>query len=302
MIVCSTSVGLISGLWGQRPNPEFLDFNSPESWAMKYFTSASILSSYSPPPKKDSGSLDLILEIVEVPELGDSYRRVGFNSTKLEDLNKAPILLRPVLNFYIKPSVSFTISYAPPIEAWDVTPNLLAGSLNWTVVDSSSWRLGLKLYGQVGSVEGDFTCPESVVAAGDDPILNPFGCDQVSSDTAHLDYYGIEASAAYHMEKLNGLTTFFAIEVTHLDNEFDINSRLFGEPDIRTQVSSGDTFNISGGMLYPVTDKIQFGVQVFYAPLDVIRFGKSQPENDSLINVRFQLSYAFGHIGKWWGK
>ena len=104
------------------------------------------------------------------------------------------------------------------------------------------------------------------------------------------------------MEKFNGLTTFFALGVNHQLNEFDINSTLFGEPDIRTQKSDGNVFSLSGGLLYPVTDKIELGVQVFYAPLDVVRFGKSVPENDSLVNVRFLLSYSLDNFGKWFKK
>ena len=302
LCLCLTGLFPVIGVWGQRPNPEFLDFDRPEAWASKYFTTTSILSSYSPPAIKESGALDLDLEIVDIPELGDSYRRVGFNGTKLEDLNKSPIFVRPLITYYFKPKISLTLSYAPPIEVWDVTPHIFSGSINWTFINSDPWRFGLRFYGQVGTVEGAFTCPPEDVAGGDDPLLNPFGCVAVSNDTAHLNYYGIEFSGAYQMEKFNGLTTFFSLGVNHQLNEFDINSTLFGEPDIRTQKSDGNVFSLSGGLLHPLTDKIELGVQVFYAPLDVIRFGKSVPENDSLVNVRFLLSYSLDNFGKWFKK
>ena len=67
---------------------EELDFNRTEAWGYKYFTSVTLMSSFGAPKALDSGSLALGFEIGQVPSLTEDQRRIGFNGTKVEDLNR----------------------------------------------------------------------------------------------------------------------------------------------------------------------------------------------------------------------
>src|SRR5262245_37294668 len=71
-------------------------FNSPEGWALKYFTSATLMSGLPPPrpvleePHK-FGSVTIGFEMGWLPELSPERASVGFSGRKEEDLNKTPI-------------------------------------------------------------------------------------------------------------------------------------------------------------------------------------------------------------------
>ena len=295
LITCLLGLGLPCALSAQgRPDPEYFDFDAPEAWAMKYFTSASLITGYGPIPSREAGWIDLQLEVVELPFLGEEYRRIGFNGTKVENLNNAPISIRPHFIYYLRNSLALSLSYVPPIELWDVKANLLAGTLNWSPINKGPLTVGLRIYGQIGTADGAFTCSGENVAAGYDFENNPYGCNKISRDRAHLDYLGVEISAAYRMDKLKGLRPFVAVGYNRMNLKFGINSTLFGEEDSRTQKNQGETVSFSGGFTIPLTSNLQFGLQLFYAPLDVRRNFRETAENDSLVNLRTQITYHFG--------
>src|SRR5215475_3085583 len=82
------------------PPNQHVGFDRPEAWALKYFASTTLLSGLTPPEPAEGrrpGSITLGLELDWIPELDLGQRTVGFNGTKPEDLNKAPILARPVV-------------------------------------------------------------------------------------------------------------------------------------------------------------------------------------------------------------
>jgi len=297
LIICLLGLSFPCALQAQGlPDPEFLDFDAPESWALKYFASASLITGYGPLTSREAGWIDLQLEVVEIPFLGEEYRRVGFSGTKVENLNNAPISIRPHLIYYMREKLALSLSYVPPIELWDVKANLLAGSINWSPINKDPWTVGLRIYWQIGTADGAFTCTEENVAAGDDFEKNPFGCNKISRDRAHLDYLGVEISAAYRIDKLKGLRPFVAVGYNRMNLKFGLNSTLFGEPDIRTQRNQGETVTFIGGFTLPLTSKLRFGLQLFYAPLDVRRNFRETAENDSFVNLRTQITY---HFGKW---
>lgn len=297
---------LLSGLlptgnvWAQRPYLEILDFDRPEAWAMSYFSSALLLTGYGPQDAREKGWLDIGLEVVHIPYLDEDYRRVGFNGGKEENLNNAPVGFRPRLTYYFTPRVSLTASYTPPIELWDVKPNILNGSLNWRALERGPWSVGLRVVAQSGAATGPFTCDAETVAAGlGDFENNPFGCVEVSRDRVHMDYYGGEISTAYRIETMGGLTPFFSVSWNHLRSKFKVDSTLFGQPDRRVEKTEGNTVTYSGGFTFPVGEKLSFGLQAAYTPLDVRRPGKTESENDSIVNVRAQFIWHFGRL---WGR
>jgi len=288
----------VVGLTAQFPfdDPEFLAPARPEAWAMKYFTSVSLLTGYGPITPREKGWIDLGLEFVEIPFLSEDERRIGFDGVKEEDLNNAPVSIRPVISYYLAEKISLSASYTPPIELWGVKANIFSFSLNWRAFEKGPLALGLRFYGQIGAATGAFTCTEENVRAGDDFVENPFGCAEVSRDRVHMDYYGAEGSISYRLEKLNGLTPYFAVGWNHLRNKFKLDSSLFGEPDKRLEKAEDNSVSYSGGFVYPLSSKLSFGFQVFYTPLDVIRFPDTVSENDSLFNMRAQFTYHWGKL------
>src|SRR5438132_10056559 len=75
---------------------QHLSFDSPEAWALKYFTSATMLSGLQPPEtlgeQRQTGSITLGLEMGWLPSLDAERARVGFSGKKQEDVSKAPAL------------------------------------------------------------------------------------------------------------------------------------------------------------------------------------------------------------------
>ncbi len=285
-------------LAAQPRGNEFLAPTRPEAWAMKYFNSVSLLTGYGPIAQREKGWIDFGLELVDIPSLSEEERRVGFDGAKVENLNNAPISIRPIISYYLTEKISFSGSYIPPIELWDVKANIFSFSLNWRAYEKGPFALGVRLYGQTGAATGAFTCTEDNVRAGNDFEGNPWGCAEVSRDRVHMDYYGGEGSISYRLEKLNGLTPYFSVGWNHMRNKFKLDSSLFGQPDKRLEKGESNTVSYSGGFVYPLNGKLSFGFQVFYTPLDVIRFPDTVSENDSLFNVRAQFIYHFGKLGR----
>ena len=82
----------------QFDDTEILASTRPEAWAMKYFTSLTLLTGYGPIASREEGWIDLGLEVVEFPFLSEEERKVGFNGEKVEDLNNAEEGPLPVFN------------------------------------------------------------------------------------------------------------------------------------------------------------------------------------------------------------
>lgn len=270
---------------------EFLDSDRPEAWAMNYFTSVTLLSGLSVPHSRAVGSIELGAELDWVPQLSRAQRQVGFNGVKEEDLNKAPIFGRPRFTFGLPGRFALTLSYVPPIRIFGVKPNLLAFALERPLYERDRWIIGLRLYGQVGHVEGAFTCSGDVVEFSPGSAENLFGCEQKSADKARQRYAGIELSGAYRIEQLRGLTPYIAIAGNFLDTQVRVNAQTFGVLNRNRIQAETWTFSASAGVIYPLTNKIKLSVGMFYSPLGVIRPPATSSQNDPLINVRALLTY-----------
>ncbi|HKC23207.1 MAG TPA: hypothetical protein VKF32_00620, partial [Thermoanaerobaculia bacterium] len=98
IIAAAILVSLRLGAGAQSPvsaSAEHIDFDRPEAWALKYFIAVSTFTAIGPPAVRQPGSVEVGLELGWIPELDRGQRRVGFEGTTLEDLNKTPLLGRP---------------------------------------------------------------------------------------------------------------------------------------------------------------------------------------------------------------
>jgi hypothetical protein len=268
-------------------------FDRPESWALKYFASATLLDGLETPRSREFGALSIGLELGWLPRLSAEQRKIGFNGTKPEDLNKAPFFVRPRLTIGLPARVSLVVAAVPPVRSFGITPRLIAVAVERPVVEFLRWIVGVRGYGQLGTVRGAYTCPQSVLGFEPGSPGNLYGCQAESSDTATLRYAGGQVSVARLPASGRGLSPHAAVSVNYMDLAFEVNARTFGYLDNSHMASRGVTWSASAGVEFPVTGRIGANVDVFYAPLSVRRGFGASPENDGLLNVRALLAYRF---------
>jgi hypothetical protein len=269
---------------------EHVAFDRPESWALAYFASATLVTGLEPPHARPAGSLALGIEVNWLPAVSDAQRFVGFDGTKQEDLNKTPVVLRPRLTIGLPGQWSIIVAVVPPIPVFGVSPRLLAVAVERPVVTTSQISIGARGYGQIGSVTGAYTCPPGVLSFEPGTPGNLYGCQAESSDRATLGYAGAEGSVAYRSDALKGLSPHAAIAVTYMDLGFQVNAQTFGFLDQTHLLTHGTTWSTSAGVSSRLSSKFDVSVDVFYTPLSVQRPNQAA-SNEGLFNVRALAVY-----------
>jgi hypothetical protein len=284
----------VAGAVERLTTSEKLDFDSTESWAMKYFASVTLMTSMGPPRPLHLGSVRVMLEGDWIPAISDSDRVVGFNGTKSEDLNRLPAIGRLRVSVGLGWKLSLTVSYLPPISIHGVEPNIFSASLGRPFQLGRDFTVGAALYGQAGVIEGSFTCSTSEARAPINTPENPLGCLQPSNDHLYVYYFGAEFSASYRIRPAHDLEPYVTVGVNYLNLGFKVGARYDDVLDETRQSTQGATFSTTGGLLFPITHKLDIGSEVFYSPLTVKR-----PVNDyrttveGLLNVRAMIAYRF---------
>jgi hypothetical protein len=272
---------------------EEIDFDRPEAWAMKYFASVTLMTGLGTPRPLRLGALRLGAEAEWIPAVGAAQEVVGFAGTKAEDLNKLPAIGRLRITVGLPWQLSLTLSYLPPISIAGVEPNLFSLSLGRPLRLTRNLSIGALAYGQVGSVEGSFTCPDRAVRAGADPERNPFGCLAVSHDHVDLNYAGLELSVSYRIRAAHGLEPYGSFAVNYMNLGFRVRAR-YGDTIDRTRLTTeGATFSTTAGLLFPVTRRLDLVGEVFYSPLTVQRPPDVATRVEGLFNVRGMVAYRF---------
>jgi hypothetical protein len=268
-----------------------IDFNRPEAWAMKYFTSAALLG---PPPlaRVDaSGRINLGVDLVWLPALSPARELVGFNGTAHEDLNKAPLFARPRVTFALSDRLTVTAAGLPPVRFFGITPRLLALGAGWRFTAGGPWVLLGRVHGQIGTVTGAITCPSDVLVFTPGSAGNPTGCERESSDVTSLRYLAFELDAGRRLTSSGRLAVQGSLAATVVDGVFQTDAQTFGVRDRTRLASRGLTYSASLGMSYAVGDRAAFGAEVFYAPIRVLRPSDPSPETDGLLTIRGLLTY-----------
>ncbi len=270
---------------------EDLDFDRPESWALKYFASATLLTGLGAPEETTAGTVTIGMEGGWIPRLSVEERTVGFNGAKTEDLNKTEIFGRPRLTLGLPHDFSLTLSYLPPIEVSGAKPELFSLAIGRPLLLRDSWRLGLRVLAQTGTIEGDFTCGADAVAAGSDPAINPFGCEAVSEDEMTVEYWGIELSTSFDLGSSGRWQGHAGVMLANLDLEFQVNALYSGLLDRTLERTDGTTYAGTLGLTYQPGGPWTWVGEAFYTPLDVVRRPGAPTENDPLFNLRALLTY-----------
>ena len=248
---------------------EDVDFDRPEAWAMKFFASINTLTGLGVPRERRAGEVELGLEVGSVPHLDLEQRTVGFNGRKEEDLNRTSVLVRPRLTVGLPAKLSLDAAWVPPVETNGVLANLFSVALARPLYEGDGWRLGLRLFGQAGTIEGDFTCSAEDAAAGPDPGQNPFFCEAPSEDEQEIRALGLELGATTTWgEKWH---PHAALVATHMDLEFQVRALYSGLDDRTLLRTDGETYAALVGVTYDVARRWDVAGEIFYSPLDVRR-------------------------------
>jgi len=265
---------------------EELDWDRPEAWAMKFFNSVSLLTGLGAPEARRKWSFEVGLELDTIPHLSEDQRRIGFGGAKVEDLNRLPAFFRPRLTIGLPAKLSLDIAWVPPVELQGVTSNLFAVGLERPFYTAGPLILGGRIYGQIGTVKGDFTCTEEEATYPPGPPDNIFGCEAPSEDELTLNYVGLAFTGGYRVKK----TTFhWGLAANYMDLEFQVNALTDGIEDRSLLLASGWTWSINGGASWRLSRRFSIAAELFYSPLSVTRPPSTERENDPLINLRTML-------------
>jgi hypothetical protein len=286
-------LGFAAGLHAQTPIVAPVDrlaFDRPEAWALKYFTATTLLNGLQVPEAVPAGSIDLGFELAWLPTLSTSQQRVGFNGTKQEDLNKAPISGRPRVRIGLPGHSTLLLAFTLPVETFGITPRLIAIGVERPLVRIGSWQLGWRAQGQLGTATGAYTCPTRVLAFAPGSPGNPYGCQAESSDVATLRYIGGELAAARPLAGVR-VTPHAGVTVTYVDTAFQVKARTFDYLDRTRLEAAGMILSTNVGVTCPVTTRLSVAADVFYAPLSVRRAFDGPATIEGLLNVRTLITY-----------
>ena len=270
---------------------ETLDFDRPESWGMKYYASLALLTSMGVPEKRAAGSVDLGFEGSYVPQLSDDERRIGFNGTKLEDVNKTSFFGRIRGSVGLGKGLALELGYTPPVEVGGAKPNILALALGRSFELSPTWRLGVRGYGQIGTIEADITCSADEVAAGDDVQQNPFQCVEPSQDESRQKVIGLELVAGY--DGSSRFKPYVGLGLNYMDLEFQVNA-LYSDglvEDHNLQLTSGTTVSATAGLTFEANARWRVTAELFYSWLSITRPPATTSGNEGFFNGRMFVSY-----------
>lgn len=293
MLVAALSIAMVPCALAQSEvlaPVERLNFDRPEAWAMKYFTSITLLDGLSIPEPAPAGTVVAGLELGWVPRLSTDQQRVGFFGATPDDLNKAPLLIRPQVAFTLPSRFTITVAGVPPIRVFGETARVLAGAVQRPFYRRTGWTFGWRAIGQVGTVTSAFTCSAAMVAQGLDVPGNPLGCLAPSSDVATLRFVGGAMEVGRERDG-SRVALHASVGLNYMDGVFQVNARTQDYIDRTKLEARGLTFSATTGMGYRLNDRLSLSGDLFYTPLVVQRSPNVQRTLDGLLNARALLTY-----------
>lgn len=267
--------------------PQEVTFDRPEAWGQKWAAAVAFNGGWAGGMSLDFGQLELGGELMLIPNLSDDQRRIGFDGIKLEDMNKSPVFGRVRARLGLGRSWSAGVGFVPPVPMGGATPLMVGASLQgpvWT----GPVQIGIRGHGQWSRFSGDITCDAETVAAGTDPIANPFACEAVSDDELRQVVGGLELQA----RKVGGsVEPFAAVGLMRIDSEFQVDAQYSGARGDDLIMTDGTLLTVAAGISLAASDQLSLELGALYVPMDVVRPPQTAAENDALFTIRGGISY-----------
>lgn len=268
---------------------EDLDFDRPEAWAMAYMSAATFFHGFGPARALEPGAVTLGLEAGHVPRISTEDRRVGFDGTKLEDLNKTPLFGRARLWIGLPADFAIELGWTPQVRINGARPkNLFAVALERPLIERDRWRAGARLNYQTGEVRGDITCDRATAAEPIGSPQNPFGCRAPSNDRFKINSVGLEVAASVRPGD-GRLEPFAAFAVTRLEPRTRVNAEVFGVIDRSLLTTRGTVRTLTAGLLGRPADRWEVLGAIAWTPLNVRRPPDRQRSSDDFWSVRLMV-------------
>ncbi|HXX85474.1 MAG TPA: hypothetical protein VEN29_16030 [Casimicrobiaceae bacterium] len=271
-------------------NDENLDSHRTEAWAMNYIGASTFMTSFGETPALAPWKWGIALDANYIPKLTDEQQRVGLHGIKHEDLNRSPVFGRLRILLGLPGDFVAGLGYTPPLSIAGTQPlDLFAFSIGRRLFEKDELTLSMQVFGQHGRARGDVTCPTRI-AGNPDREQNPFGCDAPSNDHIYLNYYGLEAVAAWKRESWHA---YVSGGFARTEFSVQVDALTFGERDRSLLIAQGALPFGTAGVSVDLDKHWKLGFEVMYVPLYVQRQPNQPSENDSLTSPRVQLLYRF---------
>ena len=291
LVTIAVALSLLAMSSAAQPVIDFVDeadFDRPEVWGMKFFSSVGAMTSMGAIVARDPGSIELGLEGIQIPHLDQEQRTIGFDGTKEEELNRSPGAARVRATLGLPGKLSLVLGAAPPVRVDGVRAELYSLALERPLFEGDRLGLGVRVVALAGTVDGDLTCSEQDASIPPFQPGNEFACEAPSDDEGQLDHYGAGLVASYRVTDRTKL--HLGLNVQEMDLEFQVNALTGGVLDRTLILSDGSTWSVNAGAAYDRWERFGVSVEAFYSPLDIERPGQDT-ENDALFNVRGMLRY-----------
>jgi hypothetical protein len=242
-------------------------------------------------PAPSAGQWGLALDLGYIPRLTDAQQRVGFNGTKYEDLNRAPVFGRLRFMLVLPGEFVAELGYTPPLTIRRVQPLALASiAIGHRLFEQDPFTLSVRAFGQHGRVRGDITCPTRLAGVVD-RRQNPYGCEAPSDDHMRLNYYGLEMTAGWAAESWRA---YVSAGAARTELAVQVDAVTFGVRDRSRLTSHGVLPFATIGASRDLDANWSLGMEVLYVPLYVQREPGAVRESDPLTSLRLQLRCRFG--------
>ena len=272
----------------QLDGVERLDRERPEAWAMRWFAGALAPGGFGPPSELTPGALELGVDAGWLPKLSAADRRVGFDGTKVEEIDRVGAYARPWIRIGLPARLALEVDWLPPVEVDSVRADLPSLALAGALREQGHWRHGWRIGVQRGHVDGDFTCPGDI-AGRPDPVTNPMDCERASSDRLELTTVSAEVGTAWAPRVGHPLEWTATVAVRRLDSAFQVDALYAGIRDRVRLEYAGTEWAVRAGVMRRWPAGWSLAGDLAWVPLSIERPGRARSD-ESLVHLRLALS------------
>lgn len=268
---------------------EHLDDDRPEAWAMAYLGGSTLFSGFGPAREEAPWTVSLGAEAGHIPHLSARQRRVGFNGTKLEDLNKSPVFGRIRLGVALPARLTLELSWTPPVEIDGARAREFFGiAVERPLIRRGPWRSAARVFYQHGAIEGDITCDRATASHPPGSAANPFGCRAPSDDRFTVDQRGLELSVSRSFRQ-GRIEPYLAYTLTDMNPRTRVDARVFSVIDRSVLTADITTHTATAGLIYRPAENWELLGAMAWTPLHVRRQPTLERARDDLWSARLML-------------